>query len=226
MTVTVSDYRDLRGGEPEQGQYPGLRSQHGYALWTVTNSTDTTSGELPLAGPASMALFSPDSSTVYAPVPSAPVSGARAGSGAGMDCGGPHEYDELYGCRAPTPSRSVPMDNTCLCSRTTPIPLTVIDTHRQPNHLCKHSRVRRGRSMHFSAADSNTAYVLNCGPECGSSGPASVAEFEHSFADHCGHRAGWRRQCRFAEWHNSLRCRKSGSSGNRLPPMTRSTSAT
>ena len=32
-----------------------------------------------------MALFSPDSSTVYVPVPTAPVSGSRAGSGAGID---------------------------------------------------------------------------------------------------------------------------------------------
>ena len=48
-----------------------------FTLWTVTNSTDATSGELSLAGPASMALFSPDSSTVYVPVPSAAVSGGH-----------------------------------------------------------------------------------------------------------------------------------------------------
>jgi hypothetical protein len=30
----------------------------------------------------------------------------------------------------------------------------------------------------FFSSDSNTAYVLNCGPECGSSEPASVARFD------------------------------------------------
>jgi hypothetical protein len=30
----------------------------------------------------------------------------------------------------------------------------------------------------FFSSDNNTAYVLNCGPECGSSGPASVAFFD------------------------------------------------
>ena len=46
-----------------------------YTLWPVTNSSDQRRVELPLVGPTSMALFSPDSSTAYVPIPSAAVSG-------------------------------------------------------------------------------------------------------------------------------------------------------
>src|ERR1700757_3938237 len=49
------------------------------ALFFVTNSTEMVTGAVPLTSAASMALFSPESTKIYAPEPNLPVTGARAG---------------------------------------------------------------------------------------------------------------------------------------------------
>src|ERR1700691_185376 len=48
-------------------------------VWFVTNSSETTSGDTALSSGTSMAVFSPDSSTMYVPEPNLPVSGGFAG---------------------------------------------------------------------------------------------------------------------------------------------------
>src|SRR5581483_9631533 len=50
-----------------------------FALWFVTNSSETTAGDIALTNAATMALFSPDGNTIYAAEPNLPISGQRAG---------------------------------------------------------------------------------------------------------------------------------------------------
>ena len=71
--------------------------------------------------------------------------------------------------------------------------------------------------MLFSAADSNTAYVLNCGPECGSSESGLGCLVRHSVADHHGYGAGGRRQRRLLNGTTLY------VAGSPVPPGTTST---
>ena len=60
----------------------------------------------------------------------------------------------------------------------------------------------------FFTSDSNTAYVINCGVECGSTSGASVQQLDIPSQDHQGDRAGGRRQRRLAEQRNSCTWRE------------------
>jgi len=145
-----------------------------FTLWTVANSTETTSFSLALGGASSMAVFSPDSDTVYAPVPSAPVSGLRAGlvqvwnvaSGANT---------ANYTVAAARYVAISPSGQYLLVFSDNSDSVTLIDTTASTITYVAIPGFARPVNAFFSS-DSNTAYVLNCGPECGSSGPASVAE--------------------------------------------------
>src|SRR5271169_4022393 len=53
--------------------------QDAVAVSFITNSNETVTGSVGLAGPASMGLFSADGTTAYVPVSTAPISGSRAG---------------------------------------------------------------------------------------------------------------------------------------------------
>ena len=50
-----------------------------FTLTFITNATEATNGSVALANWADMALYSPDSTKIYAPVPNAPITNARAG---------------------------------------------------------------------------------------------------------------------------------------------------
>jgi WD40 repeat protein len=144
------------------------------ALWIVDNSTAVTTGDLPLIGPASMAIFSPDSTTVYAPIPSAPVSGSRNGLvqvwnvAAGTNTAN-------YTVAAANSVAISPSGQYLLVFSNNSDSLTLIDTTASPISYVSIPGFARPINAFFST-DSNTAYVLNCGPECNSSGPASVAQ--------------------------------------------------
>jgi hypothetical protein len=144
-------------------------------FYFVDNSTETTSGTVTIPSYTGMALFSPDSSTVYAPTPTALVSGGRPGA-----VGVINVADSLISTSYAIPSARylalspsgqfllVFADNSdslylINLTATTVTPVAIPGFAAPVNA--------------FFSSDSNTAYVLNCGPECGSSGAASVSEF-------------------------------------------------
>ncbi len=144
------------------------------ALYVVSNSSQTVSGSLPLLGPASMAAFSPDGSTVYAPVPSAGVSGSHPGivqAWTVSSLANSANYP-VSGASAVAVS---PNGNYLLVFSSNSDALTVINLSASPVTYSSISGLARPVNAFFSS-DGNTAYVLNCGPECGSSNPASVAQ--------------------------------------------------
>ncbi len=143
-------------------------------LYFVDNSTEATSGSVTVPSYTGMALFSPDSSTVYVPTPTALVTGARPGAVGVINVAN----------SATTASYAIPSaryialspsgqyllvfadnsDNVYLINLSnSPVTTTTIPGFAAPVNA-------------FFSSDSNTAYVLNCGPECGSSGAASVSE--------------------------------------------------
>lgn len=147
-----------------------------FSLYFVNNSTEAATGNAALSSATGMALFSPDSATVYVPEPNLAISGGLAG-GVQVIARSTFTVSANY----PVPSaRYIALspngqyllafadnsDSVFLINltATTVTPVEVPGFARPVNA--------------FFSSDSNTAYVLNCGPECGSSNPASVASFD------------------------------------------------
>ena len=176
-------------------------------VYFVTNSTETVTTSVPLAGPASMALFSPDGTTAYVPVQNCSDyrRPPRRRSG--------RQYCQSEPSRPPTPfrqpavPRSVPAGNTLLVFADNSDSVFLINLTATTPTAVEIPGFSRPVNAFFSS-DSNTAYVLNCGWECGDPlRPGLGGAAQHSFADHQGHRAGRRRQCGSAERHHSVRGR-------------------
>jgi hypothetical protein len=148
------------------------------ALWNIDNSSQTTSGDLPLGASANMALFSPDSSTVYVPVPNAPVSGQRSGL---VQVWNATSFQNTANYTVPGASSVAisPSGQYLLVFSNNSDSITLIDTTASPVTYTAIPGFARPVNAFFNG-DSNTAYVINCGPECGSSNPASVAQLNIS----------------------------------------------
>ncbi len=143
-------------------------------VYLVDNASESVTGTLPLAAAASMAVFSPDSSTLYVPVPNATVSGSRPG------------LVQVWTLSDQTNTANFPVAAARYCAVSpngqyllvfsdNSDSVVLIDTTASPTTYASIPGFARPVNAFFSS-DSSTAYVLNCGPECGSSRPASVAE--------------------------------------------------
>lgn len=147
-----------------------------FVLYVVDNASQTESGMLPLAGPATMAAYSTDGSTAYAPVPSLSVSGSRPGV---VQAWNVSTFANTANYTVPA-ARTVavsPNNNDLLVFSDNSDSVTLINTTTSPVTYAAIPGFARPVNAFFST-DGNTAYVLNCGPECGSSSPASVAQLD------------------------------------------------
>ena len=145
-------------------------------LYVVANSSQTVSGTFPLAGPATMAAFSTDGATAYAPVPSLAVNGSRPGV---VQAWNVSNFSNVANYTVPG-ARTVavsPNGNNLLVFSDNSDSVTLVNTTANPVTYATIPGFARPVNAFFSS-DGNTAYVLNCGPECGSSNPASVAKFD------------------------------------------------
>ena len=147
-----------------------------FTLTFVTNSSETTNGSVNLANWADMVLYSPDSSKVFAPVPNAPIANARPGGVQVIDTA-TAAITSTY----PVPSAHsvaiTPDGNTLLVFALNSDTMYLIDlTASTPTAMAIPGFARPVNA--FFSGDSSTAYVINCGPECGSTaGPPSVMSF-------------------------------------------------
>jgi len=145
-----------------------------YELYVISNAAQTVSGSLALAGPATMAAFSTDSSTAYVPVPSLGVSGQHPGAVQGWDVSTLTNTANYPVPAARTVAVS-PNSQDLLVFSDNSDSVTLINLSASPVSYVSIPGFARPVNAFFST-DGNTAYVLNCGPECGSSHPASVME--------------------------------------------------
>jgi len=146
------------------------------ALYFVANPTETVSGNATPSSAVSMALFSPDSSTVYAAEPNLPVAGSRSG---GVEVFAASTFATTTSYDVPS-ARYIalsPSGQYLLVFANNSDSLFLIDLQAATVAPVEIPGFARPINAFFSS-DSNTAYVLNCGPECGSSGAASVAFFD------------------------------------------------
>ena len=158
-----------------------------------------------------MALFSPDSNTVYAPVPNVPIPGGRPGGLQVVQCYQFRHFSELSRSHRPATLRSAPADITLLVFADDSDSVFLINLAANPSAAVEIPGFARPVNAFFSS-DSNTAYVINCGLNAARLRPASVRA-RYSFANHHRHRAGGRRQCRLSQQHNLVCRRKSRSRG-------------
>jgi hypothetical protein len=142
----------------------------------ITNSNEAVTGSVLLAGAASMGLFSTDGTSAYVPVRTAPITGSRAGgvqvlSVANLNISTTYPVPSASSI-ALSPNGQILLvfadnsDSVFLINLTATTPTAVeIPGFSRPVNA-------------FFSSDSNTAYVLNCGWECGdpAPGPASVAQ--------------------------------------------------
>jgi hypothetical protein len=148
-----------------------------HSLAFITNSSEATNGSVTLANYASMALYSPDSKYIYVPVPNALVANSPPGGVQVVSTA----TGQITGT-IPVPSvRTVaisPDGNTLLAFAGNADTMWLIHPLATSPSAVAISGFARPVNAFFSS-DSNTAYVLNCGPECGSTaGPPSVMSFD------------------------------------------------
>jgi len=144
----------------------------------IANSTETVTTSVALANAASMALFSPDGTTVYAPVRNVPIGGSRNG-GVQVVSIANSNITTTY----PVPSASrvalSPSGQYLLVFADSSDSVFLINLTATTPSAVEITGFSRPVNAFFSS-DNNTAYVLNCGWECGdpAPGPASVAQFD------------------------------------------------
>jgi hypothetical protein len=172
VTITVANESTFEVESPD-ATVTAVYDPTTNAFWFVTNSSEAVAGDVPLASSTGMALFSPDSATMYVPEPNLTVSGQTEPGGVQVLSRTSSSVTATYGVTA---ARYVALspngqyllifaDNTdsvflVNLTATTPAPVEIPGFARPVNA--------------FFSSDNNTAWVINCGPECGSSGPASV----------------------------------------------------
>jgi len=142
----------------------------------VNNMTQTTTATIGLPTWAAMAVFSPDSNTLYVPTGNVAISGSTPGAVELISV--PNTAISTY---IPIPSvRWValnPAGSMLLAFADNADTMWVTDvtgTTYTPTAIAGFSRPVNA----FFSSDGNTAYVLNCGNQCGGSAPPSVAKFD------------------------------------------------
>jgi hypothetical protein len=148
-----------------------------FSLTFITNATEVTNGSVTLANWADMALYSPDSTKIYAPVPNAPITNARAGGVQVIDTS-TGSVTSTYAVPSAHWVAISPDGNTLLVFALNSDTMYLIDlTQTTPTAVAISGFARPVNA--FISSDNSTAYVLNCGPECGSTaGPPSVMRFD------------------------------------------------
>jgi hypothetical protein len=149
----------------------------GNTLTFITNSSEATNGSVSLAGSAPMGVYSADSKFVYVPEPAA-LTNSRPGAVQVITTATGTVTANIIVPSAQGVAIS-PDGNTLLVFAANSDTMYVVSspsgTSPTPIAIPGFSRPVSA----FFSSDGTTAYVLNCGPECGSSaGPPSVMKFD------------------------------------------------
>ena len=145
-------------------------------VYFVTNSSETLLATIPLSGPANMGLFSPDSTTVYIPVSTVPITGGRAGGVQVLSIANAN-ISTTYAVPSASYEALSPSGQYLLVFAGNSDSVFLIDLTATTIAAVEIPGFSRPVNAFFSS-DSSTAYVINCGWECGDAAPgqASVAQ--------------------------------------------------
>ncbi|HWS96650.1 MAG TPA: hypothetical protein VN620_09270 [Candidatus Methylomirabilis sp.] len=150
-------------------------------LTFITNSSEAPSGTVTLSGWTDRLLYSADSTKLYVPEPTAPVTNARPG---GVQIITEATSTTAVGITGfiPIPAARYvaisPDGKTLLVFASNSDTMYLVDltaTVLSPVAITGFAAPVNA----FFSSDNSTAYVINCGPECGSTaGPPSVMKFD------------------------------------------------
>lgn len=147
-----------------------------FTLYFVTNSSETVAGNAALSSATGMAVLSPDSNTVYVPEPNLAIPGGRPG-GVQVVARSTFTISASYAVPSARYLAVSPNANYLLVFADNSDSVFLMNLATNPVSTVEVPGFARPVNAFFSS-DGNTAYVLNCGPECGSANPASVALFD------------------------------------------------
>ncbi len=147
-----------------------------FTIYFVTNSSETVAGNAALASSTGMAALSPDNNTVYVPEPNL-VLGAGHVGGVQVVARSTFTISANYAVPSARYLAVSPNANYLLVFADNSDSVFLINLTATTITPVEVPGFARPVNAFFSS-DGNTAYVLNCGPECGSSNPASVASFD------------------------------------------------
>ncbi len=142
----------------------------------ITNSAETLATSVALGSSTGMILFSTDGNSVYAPEPNLAVNGGAPG-GIQVVSRANSNITTTYNVPSARYIALSPSGQFLLVFAGNSDSLFLINLTASTVTPVEVPGFARPINAFFSS-DSNTAYVMNCGPECGSSGAASVAKFD------------------------------------------------
>jgi hypothetical protein len=179
VSITVGGSLTLAVLRPDDAETV-VYNPSGNILTFITNSSETSNGTVNLAGSTSSLVYSPDSTMLYVPVPNAQVTNARPGGVQFVTEATSTTTVTITGF-APVPSAQTgaisPDGNTLLVFAANSDMMYVVGVKANPPTVVAVPGFARPVNAFFST-DSTTAYVINCGSECGpGSGPPSVMRF-------------------------------------------------
>ncbi len=179
VTVTVGSSLTFEVESPSRATTLAY-DPNGNSIYFVDNATEMTSGNVALPDFAGMALFSPDSNTVYAPVRNVPVTGARNGAVEVIKVSS-STVTAAITASYPVPSARYialsPSGQYLLAFADNSDSVFLINLSATTVSAVEIPGFARPVNAFFTA-DSNTAYVISCGVECGSSSGASVQQLD------------------------------------------------
>ncbi len=147
------------------------------SLTFITNSSEATNGSVNLTGYATMALYSPDSKFIYVPEPNINVANSPPG-GVQVITSATGAISGTIGLPSAQSVAISPDGNTLLIFARNSDSMYLINPNTTNPTVTAIPGFARPVNAFFSS-DNSTAYVLNCGPECGSTaGPPSVMSFD------------------------------------------------
>ena len=180
VAITVGGSVTLMALRPDDAETV-VYDPSSFVLTFITNSSEASSGTVTLSGWAGMLEYSADSLKLYVPEPTAPVTNSRPG---GVQIITEATSTTAVGITGfiPIPAARYvaisPDGKTLLIFASNSDTMYLVDltaTVLSPVAITGFA----GPVNAFFSTDSSTAYVINCGPECGSTaGSPSVMRFD------------------------------------------------
>src|SRR5271165_4500834 len=177
--ITVGGTLTLMALRPDDAETV-VYNPSGLVLTFIGNSTEASTGTVTLSGWAGMLQYSADSTKLYVPEPTAPVTNSRPGGVQIITEATSTVAVAITGFIPIPAARYVaisPDGKTLLVFATNSDAMYLVNlaaTNLAPVAITGFAAPVNA----FFSSDNSTAYVLNCGPECGSAaGPPSVMSF-------------------------------------------------
>ncbi len=177
VSITVGSSVTWMTVSPDQS-ITAVYDQVVQAVDFINNSSEANALIAPLGAKASMALFSPDGKALYVPESNLLITGSRNGGIQAISLAD-GSVAATFAVPSVTTIALSPDGHTLLGFASNSDSVFVLNLQATPIAAVEVPGFARPVNAFFLSSDSNTAFILNCGWECGSATTAaSVAQFD------------------------------------------------